>query len=202
MAIFSSKTDLPAPLTSIERAELIKLEATITAGVKAFAEAGKALARIRDKQLYRESHNSFESYVAEKWQMSRSHAARLIEAAAVVANLSSPNGDVALPASEFQARQLAELTPESQKAAWEQILKEADGKPPTTAAIVEAVAKRKPAKKGKRKARPRPTRILVPGGTVIFTPNRKFGGSVIDALESALNKLEAQLESQASSKAA
>lgn len=171
---------------------MTKLEEQVTTGVKAFAIAGRALARIREKQLYRETADTFESYVERRWGMSKQHAGRLIAAADVVANL-EPLGSGAMPLSEYQARQLAPLPADVQQEVWTEVVQaahvDATGKPVvTTDAIKTAAAKRTP--KGKRrKARPRPVRILVPGATVIVMPNRKFSGSPEDALRAALEKL-------------
>ena len=185
--------NLTAKLTQEERATLSKCEAAVTQGIRAFAAAGKALAVIRDKQLFRETHNDFETYVAGRWKMTRQHAHRLIEAAAVVSNL-SPAGDNPIPSSERQARPLTKLSPDAQREVWEEVVADAPfdsaGKPVVaTESIEAAVAKRRP-KKGRRRARPRPTRIKVPGATVIVTPNRKFSGTPADALRAALEKLE------------
>ena len=57
-----------SPLGPEERAALAKLEDVVSRGIRAFATAGKALATIRGKQLFRETHNDFESYVAAKWK--------------------------------------------------------------------------------------------------------------------------------------
>lgn len=195
MAFFASKTDplkndLPMPLSSTERAEFAKLEELVSVGIKAFATAGKALARIRDKQLYRESHDSFEQYVADRWSMTRQHAGRLIEAAAVVANLET-GGSKTMPLSEYQARQLAPLAPEVQREAWAEVVADApEGASVSTDAIKAAVSKRTKAKR--RKARPKPVRIKVPGAVVTVTPNAKFAGSAADALRAALEKLASE----------
>lgn len=191
-SIFSSKSDLPAPLTTAERAELAKLEGFVTEGLAAFATAGKALARIKERQLYRESHNDFESYVAARWQMSRVHADRLI-AAAEVARILEPVGSAAMPASERQVRPLAGLAPDQVRAAWVEVVDGApigaDGKPLVTAqAVAKAASKRKPKLKGKR-ARTRPVRVKVPGAIVTITPNGKWNGSAIEALQAAVSKL-------------
>jgi len=188
-----SKGELPAPLSNDERAALQKLEDAVERGIRAFSTAGKALAIIRDKQLFRETHDDFETYVAARWKMTRQHAHRLIEAAAVVANL-SPAGDNPIPSSERQARPLTKLSPDAQRETWSEVVGDSPldsaGKPVvSTEAIEAAVAKRRP-KKGRRRARPRPTRIKVPGATVIVTPNRKFTGTPADALRAALEKLE------------
>lgn len=193
MALFSSsKSDLPMPLTQAELAELRKCEELVTAGIRAFATTGKALARIRDKQLYRESHNTFEEYVAERWKLSRSYASRLITAAAVVQEL-SPDGNTPLPASESQVRPLTTLPPEQRAEVWSEVVAAAPrddaGQPVvSTEAVKAAVAKRRPKKSKKSKA-PKPVRILVPGATVIVAGNAKFSGSVVEALQAAIEKL-------------
>lgn len=192
MALFNSKSDLPAPLTSIERAELAKCESVITAGIAGFAAAGKALARIRDKQLFRESHDSFEKYVADTWKMGRDQARNLINAAAVLENLTTTVAET-LPATERQARPLSKLPPDQQGAAWSEVLAEAprdaSGKPLVTAAAVEAAVSKRTGKKKRRRGVPKPVRIKVPGGIVTFAANAKFSGSVEDALRAAIGRL-------------
>ncbi len=82
-----------------------------------FHLVGKALKEILDKRLYRLGQfSSFENYVKERWDMTRSYAYRLIDAAKVYKNL-SPIGDI-LPENEAQARPLAQLEPLEQKKIW------------------------------------------------------------------------------------
>ena len=95
-------------LTVDEKIRLSHLEHAIERGLKAFYEAGQALMEIRDSRLYRESYPSFEEYCRQKWEMSKTHANRLIEAAGVVESL-TPIG-VLLPVNEAQARPLAALS--------------------------------------------------------------------------------------------
>ena len=52
-------------------------------GVAVFVEVGKALAKIRDGRLYRETHATFEAYCAERWGWSRVRAHQLIESSEV-----------------------------------------------------------------------------------------------------------------------
>jgi hypothetical protein len=73
-----------------------QLESMIEKYRRDFYSVGKALTEIRDGRHYRKlSFKSFESYVRLRWDMGRSHAYRLIEAAAVIDNL-SPIGDIPL----------------------------------------------------------------------------------------------------------
>ncbi len=104
-------------LTKSERSELARLEERIGAGIQTFHDVGRCLLAIRDGRLYRATHANFESYCQERWQFSRIHAFRLIEASEVVENL-LPIGNI--PANEFQARALAGLDAELQRQVWRQ----------------------------------------------------------------------------------
>jgi hypothetical protein len=101
---------------------LAQLEAVIKQYRQDFYSVGKALKEIRDGRHYHKlSFKSFESYVRIRWDLGRSHAYRLIEAASVINNL-SPIGEV-LPKNEAQARPLAKLDAFSQRSVWRDFLK-------------------------------------------------------------------------------
>lgn len=101
---------------------LSQLEAVIKQYRKDFYSVGKALKEIRDGRHYhRLCFKSFESYVRRRWDMGRSHAYRLIEAALVINNL-SPIGE-RLPKNEAQSRALAKLDAFSQRRVWREFLK-------------------------------------------------------------------------------
>ncbi len=98
------------------------LEAVIQRYRQDFYAVGKALNEIRNGRHYQKlSFKTFERYVNVRWDMSKSQAYRLIEAFAVIVNL-SPIGDV-LPKNEAQARPLTRLSPHSQRKAWRGFLK-------------------------------------------------------------------------------
>lgn len=120
---------------------LAELESTIDRGLTTFVEVGAALAEIRERRLYRETHGTFEDYCRERWQMSRSYAHRIIESAQVVANVQTlPIGNTA-PATESQARPLAKLEPEQQREVWREAVETApEGK--VTAKHVSATVER------------------------------------------------------------
>ena len=68
---------------------LARLEAVIHRYRKDFCAVGKALKEIRDCRHYQKlSFTRFERYVNVRWDMSKSHAYRLIEAFLVMENLS------------------------------------------------------------------------------------------------------------------
>lgn len=95
--------------------------------------------RIRESRLYRSTHGTFEEYCVQKWQLSKSHANRLVAASSAV-EVVTPIG--VIPSSEAQARPLTKLdTPAEQVAAWEQVIETAPkndlGEPIITAKHVE-----------------------------------------------------------------
>jgi len=101
---------------------LLQLESVIKNYRQDFYAVGKALGEIRDGRHYHKlTFKSFESYVRLRWDMGRSHAYRLIEAACVIDNL-SPIGE-ALPKNEAQVRPLTKLDAFSQKRVWRDFLK-------------------------------------------------------------------------------
>jgi len=119
-----------------ESQERDKCEEIIRHGWGTFLEVGSALARIRDKRLYRDCYSTFEEYCRRKWELSRAHAYRMIDAAAVVAVL-SPIGDKLQ--SESQVRALAGLAPRTIPEAWRRAL-EIAGTGKVTARIVKRAA--------------------------------------------------------------
>jgi hypothetical protein len=110
--------------TEFDRSDqrLAHLESVIKKYRQDFYSVGKALTEIRDGRYYLKlSFKSFESYLRLRWDMGRSQAYRLIQAAYVIDNL-SPIGDV-LPQNEAQARDLSKLDLFSQKKVWRNFLK-------------------------------------------------------------------------------
>ncbi|KPA12721.1 DNA methylase [Candidatus Magnetomorum sp. HK-1] len=98
------------------------LESVIQKYRQDFYSVGKALKEIQHARHYQKlSFKTFESYVNTRWDMSKSHAYRLIEAISVIDNL-SPIGEV-LPKNEAQTRPLTRLDPFSQKKVWGKFLK-------------------------------------------------------------------------------
>lgn len=142
-----SKTAKPAAvpreqewLNGAERADLRAHEGTLDRGAQADIDRGKALADIRDRRLYRESHDTFETFCGQpRWRLSRAQAYRLIDLAGIVATV-SPTGDTPAPTSERVARELAPLReqPEAMQEAWAEAV-EQHGPAPTAAQVREVV---------------------------------------------------------------
>jgi hypothetical protein len=76
-------------LSAVEEAELTVCEAAVDNLRLAFAAAGKSLQVIRDARLYRGTHDTFEDYLEQRWDMSRAQAYRLIDAWPLGERLSS-----------------------------------------------------------------------------------------------------------------
>ena len=99
-----SEVDHDTPqLHEVEREELANCEKAIDTLRTAFWVAGQALRTVRAARLYRETHSTFEEYVADRWEMSRPQAYRLMDAAPLAERL-SPIGDTRL--NEAQVREL------------------------------------------------------------------------------------------------
>jgi len=125
-------------LTEDEEKERHRLELMVE---RAFYHAGTALRFLRDKRLYRSTHRTFEEYCRERFGMQRAYPYRLIDAAAVVDNL-SPIGDK-LPTTESQCRPLARLDVDEQCEVWQQAVCEAGGKIPTGRVVKDIVQRLK-----------------------------------------------------------
>lgn len=114
--------DLPFPDNSLaphEEQRFQTLEETVSAGLRDFRQTGQALSEIRDNEFYRETHATFEEYLADRWGFSPRQAGQLIDAAQVAKVLEPLGID---PISEKQARAfkpatkiLDELEPEQQR---------------------------------------------------------------------------------------
>ena len=119
-------------ITNAEASRLEALEEIVERGKRAFVEVGNALKEIRDTELYRATHETFEAYVEVRFGFKRAHAYRLIDGAAVVSM--SPIGDKI--ETESQAREVAKAPEDLQSEVVDravEIAEERDTKP--TAAI-------------------------------------------------------------------
>jgi hypothetical protein len=126
---------MSSALSISEKQKLQSLEITIQRGLKYYIEVGEALLSIRNSELYKE-YGTFEDYCTKRWQMSKTHANRLIQANEVVENL-TPMG--VIPANERQARPLASLEPDEQVTVWEQVVNTAPPSGITASFVRETV---------------------------------------------------------------
>ena len=94
-------------LTAAETDRLVELEQAVDRGLQTFVEVGQALAEIRERKLYRASHDTFERYCRERWGFTRRRALQFIDAAAVTTLV--VNAGLPAPTHEAQARELVPL---------------------------------------------------------------------------------------------
>ena len=189
-------TEEAKPMTERERNLRDDLEAKVRTGLKAtqaVREAGKALKTLKDNDLWRDTHDSWESYCHERFSLTSRRAAQLIEfhgMSMVYGEVTGTSGsDVP---SERAMRPLAGLDETAVAEALKEAVEESGGQTPTPKAIRRAAAKRKP--KAKRKAKPAKPRIVRVGGAkVVIQPTHAeptFRG-YLATLEAALAKLRA-----------
>lgn len=113
-------------LTAEEQATLEQCESIIGKNMLSVVEFGKALATIRDLKLYRAGYETWEEYVANRWDIKARTSYQYITAADVFENVRSCAQIEILPTNEFQLRQLARLDEQHQVDAWKQAVKKAD----------------------------------------------------------------------------
>jgi hypothetical protein len=135
-------------LTEEEQRDRLYLERRVE---RAVFEAGKALAELRDRRLYRSTHSTFEDYCRDRFGHSRQKSNYLIAAADVYENLTTiccqnlppedltTNGSQILPTSEGQVRPITKLEPQEQWEVWQQAVELAGGKVPTGRIVKDVV---------------------------------------------------------------
>ncbi|MEH2003209.1 MAG: hypothetical protein V7L00_31555 [Nostoc sp.] len=137
-------------LTEEEQRDRLHLERRVE---RAFFEAGKALAELRDRRLYRSTHKTFEEYCKDRFSYTHRHVNYLIAGSSIVDNIimrtnsslqekadeMGTNSSQILPTSEVQVRPLAKLEPQQQPEAWQQAVEQAEGKVPSGRIVKDVV---------------------------------------------------------------
>lgn len=135
---------------SDSRDQLVHAEATITRAMKnAWREVGAQLGFIRNQNLYLLVAPTFDAYCLNRWEMTEQRASQLIQAAAVVDQISTivekHSTDVeivdCLPVRESHVRPLLRLeSPRHRAEVWQRVI---DSGQNVTAKVVEAEVERK-----------------------------------------------------------
>ncbi|MCC5668267.1 hypothetical protein LC653_31510 [Nostoc sp. CHAB 5784] len=150
-------------LTDQEQSDRLHLERKVE---RAFFEAGKALAELRERRLHRSTHKTFEEYCRSRFGYTHRHVNYLIAASNVVDNIimgtngsqneisdemgtngsqneipdeMGTNGSQILPTSERQVRPLVPKEPKSQRSCWQKAVEVAGGKVPTGRIVKDVV---------------------------------------------------------------
>lgn len=158
------------PDDEAERLEVC--EATIEKGLRNFVAVGTALIEIQKYRLYRATHSNFGHYCRERWDMGKSRAHQMIEAAQIVGILpispeptvisplkvstmvDSQPQTVPAPESERSIRPLSKLPESEIPAAYVRAVEIAGGKSPTAGQTQQAVDERQSGNIGETKTKP------------------------------------------------
>lgn len=185
-------------MTESDRQLRDKAEAVVLRGLKAadaVKEAGKALHILKSRDLWRDTHDSWQAYVEERFSITARRAHQLVEFAtfteAVAAEIGTSGTAVQL--TERALRPLADVPEEQIGEAIAEAVAESGGGEPTPAAIRRAAAKRKKTKARKPKA-PKARTVRVAGAKVTITPTHAepvFRGWM-QTLQAALEKVASE----------
>ena len=144
------------PLSTLEAKQREVLEDQIRQNMRGFLIVGRSLLEINKLRLYRDTHDSFEAYMEDQWDLSERHGYRLLQAAEIVQNLEVHAGEFPMPNAERQVRELAELPPSLQAEVWKEACQRAgEGRVPAARVVGEVVEMRipsDPSAKPKKKA--------------------------------------------------
>ena len=153
---------MEAELTKSEQSELARLCKVVDEGLSSFLAVGTALKQISAGNLYRATHATFEEFVKQRWNIGKSHAHRMMDAAEIHEELSPIGGSFPIVneiKTERQLRELKRLGGEGVSEAMEKITevcKETGKKP--TAKVIEAVVREMLGKPEPEPVKPEPSR--------------------------------------------
>ena len=180
-------------LTTEEQDRFTKLQSVVDKGLATFMGVGLALREIRERLLFRVTHATFEAFVLDRWDMSKSHANRTIGAASLAQHLKEVGIQ---PRTEAVCRPMLGLTPKLSQTVWSNVTR---GNPEPTASQVEAeVQTLKPAKPPAGKRKVRDHKIKCASARVVVIPTRK-DFDLLEALREAVRIEEAKAPSLARS---
>ncbi|BBO74437.1 hypothetical protein DSCW_18540 [Desulfosarcina widdelii] len=106
-------------LTRDEWADRDRLEKIVEDNLVTWMQVGLALKEIKERELYRTTHDSWEQYVKDRFDIARSTSYQLTSGVEVVENVR--NADIEFPffpEKEALVRPLTKLEPEEQPRAW------------------------------------------------------------------------------------
>jgi len=132
--------EIAEPITRQEIDRRNELEAIVEKNLSAFVTVGMALRSIRDERLYRETHDTFEKYVRDRFDIARRTAYQHIEAASIFENVRNCAQIEILPARESHVLPLSKLEETRQIEVWEMIVDTAPDNKVTASHVAKVVA--------------------------------------------------------------
>lgn len=114
-AISDQTTDQDETLNAKEQKLLAECETDINKNMQGAFVLGWRLEQIKEQKLYRTNYSTFANYCSKRWDFSKTHANRLIQAYLCENHLKSVKDvEVYVPTKEAQVRHIADLEPEQQ----------------------------------------------------------------------------------------
>jgi hypothetical protein len=178
-------------LNDRDRADFARLNEAVgraARAAKAVIEGGRALAQIRDRQLFRTVGKTWETYL-EAHGLTRRRADQLIAAAAVFEAVEEVSHKVGTTVPSLSERALRPLVGLAQEEAVEAVAEAANSPAGITPASIRKAAGRR--KKTKAAKAPRPRRFRVPGAIVVVQLNAKAAAAGVDVEAALLAAVEA-----------
>ena len=181
---------MASQLTASERREFNKLDDAVAMGSRAARvvdQAGAALLRIREAQLFRDVAPTWEQYL-ERHELTVRRAEQMMQFAIVMTTIEAVAGETGTTVpvlTERACRPLVGLGDDEAQEAIRAAVADGGLSPRT-------IAKAAAARRGRKSSAPRPMRLRLPGGTVIIEINKRGIASGVDAeslLTSALDAI-------------
>jgi len=182
-------------MTDIELELRAKLEAVADRGLRAITavrDCGAALEELKAKDLWRDTHNSWQDYVLDRFKISASRAHQLIEFATITNALTKKVSTAVVNAlTERQIRPLTSVPAAEIKGVLDSVVLAADGGKITPKIISSAVKTAASSRTKKRRPAgvPKPIVVRVGGAKITIQPThsepvfRGFEASLFSAIE-------------------
>lgn len=180
-------------LTADEQRALAEAEDKIRTGLVSFSEMGQALGLIKERQLYRASHHTFEVYLLDRWKIGSDYANKLITASSICVKL--VRDGLPAPVREKHTRELNRVDPGHRSEVWRAALDVAGGDPEqVTADVIAGVVAPRRTRKGRAKA---PAAIKLRGkGWAIVLERKTAELDPVAILHDAIEQIQAKLEAK------
>ena len=125
-------------MTQDDSRKLIVCEAKVRLLVESFVQAGIALKTIRDEELFRGTHDTFDKYCKESYEFGHTRASQLISSSEMMGSLERYD-ILPLPSNERQVRMLLSVTDDEDEQAdiWERVVAKSDDNRITASLIKE-----------------------------------------------------------------
>ena len=193
-SLFGNAGKTESFMTAAQIAQRDAWEAVVERGLTAalaVREAGVALGTLKETELWRDTHDTWQTYVQERFGITARRAHQLIEFAAIHETIHREIGTSGADLTERAVRPLTSLPADQVQGAISEAFSASGGGSKMPAAIRAAVARRKkPLKVAKRIV------VRVGGARLIVEPTAAYRG-LRETLVAAIEKLDGNGEQRA-----